>query len=141
MSQRGVVVAFEITTDPHQGHQFHSGVVAESSDLLLQFPSIRCVGNHRGRHARNAEWARRVLRVQTFGVSDDLVNLFDCKRLEHRRTILVSEHSRRKSRNTTVKKVGTLTIPQAKSLKFGGSDGARTRDLRRDRPYKIQWNQ
>ena len=23
----------------------------------------------------------------------------------------------------------------------GGSDGARTRDLRRDRPYKIQWNQ
>ena len=25
--------------------------------------------------------------------------------------------------------------------KTGGSDGARTRDLRRDRPHQIQWNQ
>ena len=41
-----------------------------------------------------------------------------------------------KSRNTTARKVGTAGTRPAKSLKYGGSDGARTRDLRRDRPYK-----
>jgi hypothetical protein len=32
------------------------------------------------------------------------------------------------------RKVGTQSMTRAKSLKSGGSDGARTRDLRRDRP-------
>jgi hypothetical protein len=44
------------------------------------------------------------------------------------------ERTECKSRNATVTKVGTLTVTRTKSLKTGGSDGARTRDLRRDRP-------
>src|SRR5262245_37980538 len=44
------------------------------------------------------------------------------------------ERTECKSRNATVTKVGTLTVTRSKSLKTGGSDGARTRDLRRDRP-------
>jgi hypothetical protein len=39
-----------------------------------------------------------------------------------------------KSRNTSVRKFGTALMDPAKSLRNGGSDGARTRDLRRDRP-------
>ena len=39
-----------------------------------------------------------------------------------------------KSRNTPVRKVGTASDALAKALKNGGSDGTRTRDLRRDRP-------
>jgi hypothetical protein len=39
-----------------------------------------------------------------------------------------------KSRNATARKVGTAGTDPAKSLIYGGSDGARTRDLRRDRP-------
>jgi hypothetical protein len=46
----------------------------------------------------------------------------------------VRERNERKSRNATVQKVGTLMTTRTKSLKNGGSDGARTRDLRRDRP-------
>jgi hypothetical protein len=44
-----------------------------------------------------------------------------------------------KSRNATTRKVGTLTMLSAKRLINGGSDGARTRDLRRDRPAPIHW--
>jgi len=44
------------------------------------------------------------------------------------------ERKEGKSRNATAGKVGTLMSALAKSLKNGGSDGARTRDLRRDRP-------
>jgi hypothetical protein len=39
-----------------------------------------------------------------------------------------------RSRNATVRKVGTGRFGGAKSLIDGGSDGTRTRDLRRDRP-------
>jgi hypothetical protein len=44
------------------------------------------------------------------------------------------ERTECKSRNATITKIGTLTVTRTKSLKTGGSDGARTRDLRRDRP-------
>ena len=44
------------------------------------------------------------------------------------------ERKEGKSRNATAGKVGTLMSALTKSLKNGGSDGARTRDLRRDRP-------
>jgi hypothetical protein len=39
-----------------------------------------------------------------------------------------------KSRNMSGRKVGTALRAAAKPLKYGGSDGTRTRDLRRDRP-------
>src|SRR5262249_1780277 len=39
-----------------------------------------------------------------------------------------------KSRNATAGKVGTQMMTTTKCVKTGGSDGARTRDLRRDRP-------
>jgi hypothetical protein len=41
---------------------------------------------------------------------------------------------RPKSRNTSARKVGTAGPHPAKSVIYGGSDGARTRDLRRDGP-------
>ena len=44
------------------------------------------------------------------------------------------EQNERKSWNATGRRVGTRQTTPAKSLKSGGSDGARTRDLRRDRP-------
>ena len=44
------------------------------------------------------------------------------------------ERMRLKSRNTPVRKVGTAILTFAKPLKDGGSDGTRTRGLRRDRP-------
>src|ERR1700722_5745092 len=47
---------------------------------------------------------------------------------------LVIEQKGRRSRNATGRKVGTEAMMAAKSLKNGGSDGTRTRDLRRDRP-------
>src|SRR5262249_11875327 len=47
---------------------------------------------------------------------------------------LLAEQSRCKSWNATARKVGTRVTRPSKSLKTGGSDGARTRDLRRDRP-------
>jgi hypothetical protein len=42
-----------------------------------------------------------------------------------------------KSRNRTAGKVGTAALCPAKLLISGGSDGTRTRDLRRDRPTLI----
>src|SRR5262249_21803328 len=47
------------------------------------------------------------------------------------------ERKEGKSRNATAGKVGTLMSALTKSLKNGGSDGARTRDLRRDRPAPL----
>jgi hypothetical protein len=46
----------------------------------------------------------------------------------------MSEQKQAKSRNAPAPKVGTGAEMPAKCLKSGARDGARTRDLRRDRP-------
>jgi hypothetical protein len=46
----------------------------------------------------------------------------------------MTEQKRSKSWNATVLKVGMEIRMTAKYLKSGARDGARTRDLRRDRP-------
>jgi hypothetical protein len=46
-----------------------------------------------------------------------------------------------KSRNTSARKVGTAPPFPAKSLIYGGSDGTRTRDLRRDSPCSLTCSQ
>ena len=46
----------------------------------------------------------------------------------------MNERKRAKSWSAPVQEVGIRSMTTAKSLKSGARDGARTRDLRRDRP-------